>query len=242
MGFDMEMDDYMEDVEIRNRIHNVTISIDDLHPEEGWGCPGDESTAFLENLWEEFGCKFTLFIPSNYHGKYPLSEHKDWVNHWKSKEWVELAAHGHYHQCERTDIGECEFFELDTKDKNEQRISACLLEWEKVGHKPVGWRNPGWLAHPEAVKVIGKYFDYAAIHEEHNHGIPWDCKTFFGCDGIHETDSIKIYKDTFMFQSHIAGKTNDNNWNEDNYKHFRKIIKFLKENYHFKFKLLRELL
>ena len=45
-----------------------------------------------------------------------------------------------------------------------------------------------------------------------------------------------------MFQSHIAGKTNDNNWNEDNYEHFRKIIKFLKENYHFKFKLLRELL
>ena len=43
-----------------------------------------------------------------------------------------------------------------------------------------------------------------------------------------------------MFQSHIAGKTNDNNWNEENYKNFRQVIIFLKENY--EFKLLRELL
>jgi len=82
---------------------NVTISIDDLHPEKGWGCYGDKSVAYLKNLWEEFGCKFTLFIPSNYHGEYPLSEHKDWVNYWLEQEWVELAAHGHYHQCQRTD-------------------------------------------------------------------------------------------------------------------------------------------
>ena len=29
---------------------NVTISIDDLHPEEGWGCYGDKSVAYLKNL------------------------------------------------------------------------------------------------------------------------------------------------------------------------------------------------
>ena len=93
---------------------NVTISIDDLHPKKDWGCDGDLSVAFLKNLWKEFGCKFTLFIPSNYHGKYPLSKHKDWVDFWRNQEWVELAAHGHFHLCERDDIGECEFFELDT--------------------------------------------------------------------------------------------------------------------------------
>ena len=137
---------------------NVTISIDDLHPEEGWGCYGDKSVAYLKNLWEEFGCKFTLFVPSNYHGKYPLSEHKDWVNYWLEQEWVELAAHGHFHQCERQDIGECEFFELDTEEKALQRINDCLLEWDKVGLKPKGWRNPGWLAHSDSIKVLGKYF------------------------------------------------------------------------------------
>ena len=131
---------------------------------------------------------------------------------WKNKDWVELAAHGHYHQCEREDIGECEFFELDTEEKALQRISDCLSEWEKVGIKPSGWRNPGWLGHPNAVKVLGKYFDYSAIHQEHNHGLVWDCKTFEGEDGIHKTDSINIWNgNVFMFQSHIAGKTNDKN-------------------------------
>ena len=33
-----------------------------------------------------------------------------------------------------------------------------------------------------------------------------------------------------MFQSHIAGKTNDNNWNEENYQNFRQVITFLKDS------------
>ena len=220
---------------------NLTISIDDLHPEQGWGCEGDECVSYLEKLNEEFGCKFTLFIPSNYHGKYPLSKHKDWVEFWKNKDWVELAAHGHYHQCKRDDIGECEFFELDTEEKTHQRIGESLSEWGKVDVKPKGWRNPGWLAHPNAVKVLGKYFDYSAIHEEHNRGLLWECKTFVGCDGINQTDSIQLYDNTFMFQSHIAGDWNDNCWNLNNYENFRNVLIYLKQNYKLNYKTLGEL-
>ena len=110
-------------------MNNVVIAIDDLHPEQGWGCEGDESVSYLEELNKEFGCKFTLFIPSNYHGKYPLSQHKDWVDFWKSKGWIELAAHGHYHSCKRDDIGECEFFELDNQLVAEERILMSIQEW-----------------------------------------------------------------------------------------------------------------
>ena len=132
---------------------------------------------------------------------------------------------------------------MDTEDKALERIGASLSEWESVGYKPKGWRNPGWLAHPNAVKVLGHYFDYAAIHQEHNRGLPWKCKTFVGEDGIHKTDSINIWNDnTFMFQSHIAGKTNDNNWTEENYQNFREILFYLKENYELEFKLLKELI
>ena len=53
----------------------VIIAIDDLHPEKGWGCEGDESIGYLEQLNQEFGCKFTLFIPANYHEEYPVSKH-----------------------------------------------------------------------------------------------------------------------------------------------------------------------
>ena len=41
--------------------------------------------------------------------------------------------------CERTDIGECEFFELDTEDKVKSRIWQMMDEWSDVNHKPEGW-------------------------------------------------------------------------------------------------------
>ena len=221
--------------------HKVIIAIDDLHPEEGWGCEGDESVKYLEELNREFGCKFTLFIPSNYHGKYPLSKHKDWVDFWKKKDWVELAAHGHYHKCERTDIGECEFFELDTEEKAMDRVRDIINEWFKVQHKCDGWRNPGWLAHPEAVKVIGNYFKYAALHEEHNRGLQWNCEMHFGCDGINESENLNMYNEKFIFQSHIAGDWNDNVWNEENYENFRNVLSYLSENYKLEYKTFNQI-
>ena len=218
----------------------ITISIDDLHPEQGWGCEGDKCVEYLEKLHKEFGCKFNLFIPSNYHNKYPLSEYPEWVDFWKNKDWVELSAHGHYHACERTDIGECEFAELDTEEKAEERIQKCLNEWQSVGYIPKGWRNPGWIAHPTAIKALGKHFKYAAVHKQHNQGMSWDCKTIFGADGINETD-IKLHNGVVMFQSHIAGDWNDNIWNEENYENFRNVLKYLSEQYELQYKTFNQI-
>jgi len=218
----------------------ITISIDDIHPEEGWGVQGDICMEYLEELNKEFGAKFTLFIPSNYHHKALLSEHKDWVDWLKSKKYFELAAHGHFHQCERTDIGECEFFELNSYETAEERIQNMIAEWNKVEHRPVGWRNPGWLGHPEAIKILGRVFKYAAIHYEHNHGIEWRCKTFFGHDGIHETNIQLHNSNMVMFQSHIAGDWNDNVWNENNYQQIRASLQYLVDNHSPVFKTLQE--
>ena len=217
----------------------LTVAIDDIHPENGWGLDGDDCMMYLDELNKEFGVKFTLFIPSNYHKKFPISEHKDWIDWLKSKGYFELAAHGHYHMCDRQGIGECEFFELDTEWKVKERISLMLKEWESVNHRPVGWRNPGWLVHPESMKWLGKEFDYAAVHYEHNHNLKWGCKMIFGADGIHETD-ISTHNGRIMFQSHIAGEWNDNVWDEDNYQQFRLSLKHLK-SYDIEFKTISEL-
>ena len=223
------------------RCMEVTISIDDLHPEKGWGCKGDESVKYLEKLNEEFGCKFTLFTPSNYHKKYPLSKHKDWVDFWLEKDWVELSAHGHYHMCDDSNrFGECEFAELDNHKTAKDRIQRCLSEWDSVGHKPIGWRNPGWLIHPNSKEVVDKYFDYVALHNEHNHNMEWKSKMFFGHDSIHDTD-ISLHDGRIMFQSHIAGDWNDNVWNEENYLQFRNSIIYLLDNYDVRFKTLGEI-
>jgi len=223
---------------------NVVICIDDTHPEKGWGIPGDECVSYLYKLNEEFGCKFVQFIPSNYHGKYPLSEHRNWVTYWDSLNWIELAAHGHYHDCRMGGPGECEMTEHNYLSAK-QRLEDCLDEWDKVGIKPIGWRMPGWLATQESFDAVSEKFDYIAIHESHNNNILIkNIKTFKGADGIHLDDfNLTLWNDnTIMFQSHIAGLTNDNNWNKQNYENFRQVLLFLKENHNINFKLLNELI
>ena len=104
-----------------------------------------------------------------------------------------------------------------------------MSELDSVGYKPIGWRNPGWLIHPESKKVVDKYFDYVALHNDHNHNMEWESRMFFGHDSIHDTD-ISLHDGRIMFQSHIAGDWNDNVWNEENYLQFRNSIIYLLDN------------
>jgi len=222
-------------------MNNIIIAIDDLHPEQGWGCEDDIQVSYLEKLWEEFGCRFTLFVPSNYHKQYPLSEHKDWIEYWKTKEWVELAAHGHYHMCNNPNIfGEQEFIELDydnAKDRTEQMLS----EWKQCDYMPSGFRMPGWGCTQESANVISENFKWVAAHDTINSQITWKTKQFYGCDGIHSSENISLYGNTFMFQSHIAGDWNDNVWNEENYEHFRNILNYLLSEYEISYKTMSAL-
>ena len=100
---------------------DVIIAIDDLHPKPGWGCEGDESVGYLEELNKEFGCKFTLFIPSHYHNEEDTAvlDNPDWCKFWLDKDWVEIAAHGHIHDNYDKDMGEQEFLNLDWIQLNE---------------------------------------------------------------------------------------------------------------------------
>ena len=219
---------------------NVTISIDDLHPEQGWGCYGDKSVAYLKNLWEEFGCKFNLFIPSNYHGKFPLSKYNDWITFWLNKDWVELSAHGHYHDCRNGGPGECEFYELDYKQATD-RIMDSMEEWQYVGYIPSGFRMPGWGCNQESAKAIGENYTYTAAHQNINQNIHFGNKVFYGEDGIHNHENISLWDNRLMFQSHIAGDWNDNVWDEKNYLHFKEIVKYLSTQYELDFKTISEI-
>ena len=217
---------------------DVVIAIDDLHPEQGWGCEGDESVGYIEELNKEYGCKFNLFIPSNYHNKYPIT--KEWVDFWKSKDYVELSNHGHYHKCKNKGVGEMEFFELNLSE-SVQRIQKSLELWKKCGYKPKGFRAPGWGLTQESVDAVSSYFDWIAGHTNINKGLSFGTQFFEGCDGIHETDNIDLWENRFMFQSHIAGDWNDNCWNEKNYNNFRNILEYLSTQYKLSYKTMSEL-
>ena len=220
---------------------SLTISIDDVNPLKGWGAEGDIQMTYLDDLNREFGAKFTLFIPSNYHNQAPLSKHKGWVDWLKSKDYFELAAHGYYHSCIDKRWGEAEFAELNSEVKSKDRIKQMMMEWGAVGYEPEGFRSPGWLCHPAAVGELEKYFKYVAVHYIHNREQKWNCKTLYGADGINLEGGAIHNKDTIMFQSHIAGDWNDNVWNEKNYQQLRLSLKRLINNDNIQFKTLREL-
>ena len=220
----------------------VTISIDDNHPEKGWGVEGDTQMEYLEELNKEFGAKFTLFIPSNYHYNFPISQYKDWIDWMLAKGYFELAAHGHYHETSnRNKWGEQEFFELTNPEEIKERITSMFKEWEAVKYIPAGWRNPGWLASQESCKQLQQNFKWAALHYQHNRGLDWgECKSIFGADGIHEMEA-HLHKGALMFQSHIAGDWNKNCWTEKNYEHFRETLKIVTRNPKVEFVTLSEL-
>ena len=221
---------------------NITIAIDDNHPETGWGVEGDKSMEYLDELNKEFGAKFTLFIPSNYHHKYPISQYKDWIDYLLGKKYFELVAHGHFHQTSNpTQLGEMEFMDM-SESECVDRVKSIINEWETVNHKPKGWRNPGWMCQPYCIQHLEKEFKWVALHYQHNHNFQWNTKMLFGADGIHETD-IKLHNgNNIMFQSHIAGDWNHNIWNEKNYEQVRLSLKYLIENHDVTFKTISEII
>ncbi len=234
----------------------LNIACDDINPKKGYRLIGEPAEKWFRQLNDEFGAKFTLFIPSCYHNQYPISQHKEWISELNSIEWLELSAHGHFHMTnDPKHFGEMEFFELGEADKNViptiNRLKELKSEWEECGFdlSEMGWRNPGWLCSKISNYYLNQLnFKYVAIHYDHNQGMNWNCKTFFGHDGIQQ-EHIEIHNISpdgetgmIMFQSHIAGTHNHNVWNEENYNQLRMSLTHLFENYEITPKTLKECL
>ena len=91
--------------------YKLNISIDDVNPKKGWRILGEPTEDYLRKLYDTFGAKTTLFIPSNHHGDSPISEHQGWIDELRSLPYIELAAHGHYHNTTNSLAwGECDMF------------------------------------------------------------------------------------------------------------------------------------
>ena len=208
----------------------LTISIDDVNPKKDWRIFGDETEKYLTELHESYGVKYNLFIPSNHYGEAPLSKHKSWVNELVDSGMFELSAHGHFHKTSNYNtMGEMEFIDM-TEVECIERVKMMMGEWESVGYIPKGWRNPGWMCQPHCVPHLSKEFEWAALHYQHNNNLKWDLKMLFGADSINQTD-IKTHDGNIMFQSHIFGSWNTNNWNLENFEQLKISLEFLFENY-----------
>lgn len=229
----------------------INIAVDDVNPKKGYRILGEKPEKWLRELNERYGCKFTLFCPANFHGTNRLRDNKEWIRELDSIPYFELAAHGFYHDTsDRSKWGECEFFEIRGIDVALERVQMIYDEWNAcgLGIDKIGWRSPGWLTSEGSKHIIERNFKYAAIHYEHNQGMKWDCKTFFGHDGIQQ-ENIGIHNVSedgetgmIMFQSHIYGNHNHNVWNESNFEQLCQSLDYLTSNYNCTFKTLDECL
>jgi peptidoglycan/xylan/chitin deacetylase (PgdA/CDA1 family) len=219
---------------------NLTISIDDVNPNKDWRILGDKTEKYLFDLNKIYGAKFNLFIPSNFHNSGKLSKNKQWIKELNECGLFELSAHGHFHDTsDRSKYGQMEFFDISEIECIE-RLKLIEEEWSSVDVKPNGWRNPGWMCQPYCVKHISKQFKWAALHYEHNKGYEWDCDMIFGADGIHE-DKISLHNESIMFQSHIFGSWNANEWNDKNFDKIKLNLEFLVNKYKVNFTTISSL-
>ena len=210
--------------------HNLTISIDDVNPKKDWRIFGNKAEKWLTELNKSYGVRYNLFIPSNHYGEAPISEHKNWVNELIDSGMFELSAHGHFHKTSNYDtMGEMEFVDV-SEPQSVERVKMMMGEWDSVGYKPKGWRNPGWICQPYCVPHLSKEFEWAALHYQHNNDLQWDLKMIFGDDSIASTN-VQIHDGNFMFQSHIFGSWNTNNWDSKNLEQFKLSLDFLFTNY-----------
>lgn len=207
----------------------LNISIDDVNPKKGWRILGEPTENYLQKLWDKFGAKTTLFIPTNHHGDALLTDHKSWIEELKSIPYIELAAHGHYHNTKNpAGWGECEFGELESEEEIRQRIFTMMDTWNTVGVRPKVWKSPGWLTSRNSSKQLETWFDIAVIHPQHNHNLMWSCKTINATDYFPPNAFPRMDCNIFIL-SHIFGK-HDNAWNENFYRWVSAVLEQMQTN------------
>lgn len=200
----------------------VLIGVDDVHPERGWGLLDDPAIDLMKKVNDKYGARFTFFVPSNYHGRFPISQYPEWMDGLRELGFIEFGAHGHLHDTKHK-RNEAEFHEINTPNEAESRLERLLSEWAEIGEIPTVWKSPGWLISQSSADIVSRLFYIVHGHREHNADIAWNTSTIFGHYGIHEQSRPRIEGDVMIFQSHINGP-NHNNWNQDNCDNLMKML------------------
>jgi hypothetical protein len=142
----------------------LAICVDDVRPEPGFGGTRERgSLGFLIRLYEEFGCKATLFVPTNWQGRWPLAENMDWLQWLLEQPCFEVACHGHLHAVRPDSPDPGEFRGLRPEAVG-PIIQQSLAVFRTGGCEPVGFKPPGWFLEPSGYAILDHHFQYVADH------------------------------------------------------------------------------
>lgn len=219
-------------------ITKLNISIDDVNPKKSWRILGEPTEKYLEKLYDDYGALTTLFVPSNHHGNADISDNEEWIHELDSLPFIELAAHGHFHNASEP-WGECEFGELQDPKAISDRLGLINRAWDSVGYYPRIWKSPGWLTSRASAERISNWFDMAVVHPHHNNNLKWGIPTINATDYF-PPNNFPVGQDVNIFiLSHIYGR-HDNTWNENFYNWVCQVLNQLKESTQLEYCFIKE--
>jgi 2-polyprenyl-3-methyl-5-hydroxy-6-metoxy-1,4-benzoquinol methylase/peptidoglycan/xylan/chitin deacetylase (PgdA/CDA1 family) len=204
----------------------LAVTVDDVRPEPGFGGGREKDPlGYLLRLHKEFGVKSTLFVPTNWQGKWPVEKHLDWLKWLLGQPCFEVACHGHLHAA--GDGANAEF-----KGLSPERLEGVLAESLRVfgmaGHRPAGVKAPGWSLEPSAYEVFAGRFDYVADHVQ---GVEASCLAgakLLRLPYLYTIDEMGAWpeKGLVVLQSHVAPEgATTNGWCEGLYERVRAFVR-----------------
>lgn len=210
---------------------SVVISVDDIRPEPGCGLELESGpVGMLRNLHSEFGCKFTLFMPTNYYGRADLRDHREWFRTLIATGIFEVACHGHHHWNLVEGRGDMEY-STESLEEIRGSIARSLEVFQALGYCPEGAKPPGWGYNPRALPVFAEHFEYVA---DHLIGTEWQSSQIQGLPlmpysrCIHEPmdDLLDAPGSLIVLHSHLSGEggKHQNGWDSVNERNVRRFL------------------
>jgi len=194
----------------KRKIVKVAMDIDDVHPRKGFGIDDiNDNLRYARLLNKNFGMKFTLFIPTNCFGEYPISKYKDWFENIINKDYYEVGAHGHYHH--RKDKAD---FAGSQKEVNEI-IELMESEFSELGYTPTGVKPCGGLITQGVYGSLSKKFEWISDSVAYKHRKVNSIKRVF-CTCSSASPQYKGEEEIYI-QSHIASGEHISNSIDETY-------------------------
>ena len=204
---------------------NLCISIDDVNPANVSPSTQDPLISKIISINKKYNLKITFFIPANFLGKFDIKEHKKWCQFIDSLEFVEIAAHGYFHDFEEIDSNnQGKEFSKATYEKTIEKISMIKDSFQHFKTKSIdGWKMPGWEFNLESLKAVTEKFNYLYPHPDHiniyksisKKAKIIDSKNTF--DIQHDLPFGLFENQILILHSHVDGETNKNKWTEYNF-------------------------
>lgn len=183
--------------------------VDDVNQEKGYR-PNDN----MLKLIEDYGIKFSLFIPASFRGNEIT---KEFIDEIQSNNNFEICAHGLLHDINDNPPNAQEFKDLSQDEIKSKMVNINQI-WSKNKYKPKVWKSPGWST-PLYIYDYLREYKYTSLCD---HFIDDTYRMYNNIKRIPYHNSIDnlpkvVTKDLLILQSHISSiGGSENIWNDEN--------------------------